>query len=68
MMVEPYEHDNFKEFGIPKKEVLEIKDNIQDIASTLMKEGSKDIKSDVDGSYTGTSFDGEIPIQDADDL
>lgn len=55
---------NLKRYENNKKEFLDI----EDIAFTLMKEGKGNIKSDVDGSYTGISFDGEIPTQDADDL
>ena len=38
------------------------------LAATMRKLNQRGIKSDVEGSYTGTSRDGEPPVQDADDL
>ncbi|TGJ77840.1 hypothetical protein [Caproiciproducens galactitolivorans] len=38
------------------------------MASTLPNMGRGDIPSDILGSYTGTSQDGQKPDQDADDL
>lgn len=38
------------------------------IAQTLKNQNKEEIASDVTGSYTGETRDGEQPIQDADDL
>lgn len=38
------------------------------IASTLREQNKKSIPSDVDGSYTGVTSEGDAPVQDADDL
>ena len=38
------------------------------IASTLQEQNKKSIPSDVDGSYTGVTREGDAPVQDADDL
>ena len=38
------------------------------IAATLPNQNKGKIPSDVQGSYTGMSFDGTAPVQDADDL
>ena len=38
------------------------------LAATMRKLNQRGIKSDVEGSYTGTRRDGEPPVQDADDL
>ena len=37
-------------------------------ADTLRRQGRGEIRSDVQGSYTGTPEDGGVPVQDADDL
>ena len=37
-------------------------------ADTLRRQGRGEIRSDVQGSYTGTPEDGGMPVQDADDL
>ena len=42
--------------------------DIYDLATTVRNEGTGKISSDVSGSYTGMSNDGERPIQDVDDL
>lgn len=39
-----------------------------DVAETIRRENTKNINSDVIGSYTGMSSDNEQPTQDADDL
>ena len=41
---------------------------VKEIAMTLREEGDDEIQSDVNGSYTGMTNDGEVPVQDADDL
>lgn len=41
---------------------------VKAVALTLPQEGKGKIPSDVNGSYTGTPVDGEVPVQDADDL
>lgn len=41
---------------------------VKAVAQALPQEGKGDIPSDVNGSYTGTPVDGEVPVQDADDL
>lgn len=41
---------------------------VKEIAMTLREEGDEEIQSDVNGSYTGMTNFGEIPVQDADDL
>ncbi len=38
------------------------------LAATMRKLNQRGIKSDVEGSYTGTGREGEPPVQDADDL
>lgn len=38
------------------------------IADTLQEQNKKSIPSDVDGSYTGVTVEGDTPVQDADDL
>jgi len=38
------------------------------LVSTLQEQDGKSIPSDVDGSYTGMTYDGDMPVQDADDL
>lgn len=43
-------------------------EKIKDIGKTLIEQGDGHIKSDVQGSYTGTGDEVEIPVQDADDL
>lgn len=43
-------------------------DKVKEIAMTLREEGDEEIQSDVNGSYTGMTNFGGIPIQDADDL
>ena len=43
-------------------------EKVKEIAMTLRKEGDDEIQSDVNGSYTGMTNDGEVPVQDADDL
>ena len=45
-----------------------IKSRIMDVAETIRRENTKNINSDVIGSYTGMSSDNEQPTQDADDL
>ncbi len=52
----------------PPKSQKEIDDEIRIMAATLRSINQSDIPADVMGSYTGTSRDGEIPTQDADDL
>lgn len=37
-------------------------------AATLRRQGRGEIRSDVQGSWTGTPEDGGVPVQDADDL
>ncbi|MFR1433800.1 MAG: hypothetical protein ACLSS9_00885 [Acutalibacteraceae bacterium] len=37
-------------------------------ADTLRRQGRGEIRSDVQGSWTGTPEDGGVPVQDADDL
>ena len=37
-------------------------------ASMLRTQNKRGIPSDTDGSYTGESRDGTLPVQDADDL
>ena len=41
---------------------------VKAVAQALRQEGKGEIPSDVNGSYTGTAIDGEVPVQDADDL
>lgn len=43
-------------------------EKVKEIAKTLREEGNDEIQSDVNGSYTGMTNYGEIPVQDADDL
>ena len=43
-------------------------EKVKEIAMTLREEGDDEIQSDVNGSYTGMTNDGEVPVQDADDL
>lgn len=38
------------------------------LARSFRMTGDEGIRSDVDGSYTGVSREGDTPIQDADDL
>lgn len=38
------------------------------LARSFRKTRDDSIRSDVDGSYTGVTRDGESPVQDADDL
>ena len=38
------------------------------VAEAMKALEKKNFPSDVDGSYTGETYDGEPPIQDADDL
>lgn len=37
-------------------------------STTLREQNKKSIPSDVDGSYTGVTYDGDTPVQDVDDL
>lgn len=37
-------------------------------AEAMRAQGRGEIRSDVEGSYTGTGENGEQPVQDADDL
>ena len=41
---------------------------VKAVAQALRQEGKGEIPPDVNGSYTGTPIDGEVPVQDADDL
>ncbi len=41
---------------------------VKAVEQALRQEGKGEIPSDVNGSYTGTPIDGEVPVQDADDL
>lgn len=41
---------------------------IENISKTLKEQGTGQIKSDVQGSYTGIDNKYEKPVQDADDL
>lgn len=44
------------------------KGKLADEAVNAFKPDFNEIKSDTDGSYTGTPEDGEEPVQDSDDL
>ena len=44
------------------------KENLKHIARTLREMNQAEIASDILGSYTGLTHDGEQPEQDADDL
>lgn len=44
------------------------KENLKQIARTLREMNQAEIASDILGSYTGLTRDGEQPEQDADDL
>ena len=59
---------NGKRFVSVNKADGGLKNSIKDIAFTLKKEGKGEITSDVNGSYTGLTIDGETPVQDSDDL
>ena len=52
----------------PKTDDNKIIGSTENIATSLQDEGKQDIVSDTMGSYTGTSMDGEGPVQDADDI
>lgn len=45
-----------------------ISNKVMDIAKTLRQEGTGEILSDIDGSYTGMANENSHPVQDADDL
>jgi hypothetical protein len=46
----------------------QVQNEIERMAATLQNMSKSEIPTDVMGSYTGTARDGDIPIQDADDL
>lgn len=65
----PYPYDDRENKGhIGKIFAGRNKEKIESIANTLRNEGNGPITSDVAGSYTGMTIDGETPVQDADDL
>ena len=41
---------------------------VEQAAVALREQNKRQIPSDVDGSYTGESREGDEPVQDADDL
>ncbi len=51
-----------------KKDKREIQQPPTRIAEVIPIQGKGEIKSDVDGSYTGITANGEVPVQDVDDL
>ena len=48
-----------------KKILIKSKNNIK---KNTLEEIWQDNKNDPNGSYTGTSLDDDVPVQDADDL
>ena len=50
------------------REQAEAEAKIKIMVATLQNMSKSEIPTDVMGSYTGTARDGDIPIQDADDL
>ena len=53
---------------MPDKKQKGKKDYNKKVNSTIRLEGRGKIKSDTDGSYTGTAENNGKPVQDADDL
>lgn len=51
-----------------QKDKEQVEAEIKIMAATLQNMSKSEIPTDVMGSYTGTARDGDIPIQDADDL
>jgi hypothetical protein len=51
-----------------QKDKGQVEAEIKIMAATLQNMSKSEIPTDVMGSYTGTARDGDIPIQDADDL
>ena len=55
-----------KNASVPPKAVGKIDPVV--LARSFRKTRDDGIRSDVDGSYTGVTRDGEAPVQDVDDL